>query len=67
MEEQQIRLDKGDVREALRIIRAKQQAVDALHAMEIQLQMFEQQMAVVYQVPDGWVIRDFTRGFEPGE
>ena len=65
-ENQPSKLAPEDVREALRIIRERQRATDALHAMELQLQMFEAQMATVYQAPQGWLIRDFTVGFEPG-
>lgn len=63
---QAIQLAPEDVREALRIIRAIRLAEEQAHAMQHQLQMFEAQLANVYGVPEGWILRDFTVGFEPG-
>ena len=62
-----IRLTGDDVREALRIIREIQLAKEHAHAMEHQLGTFEQQLGKLYGVPAGYVLRDFTVGFEPGE
>lgn len=60
-----IRLGAEDVREALRILRQIKLAEQQAHAMQHQLQIFEQQLATLYGVPDGYVLRDFTSGFEP--
>lgn len=61
-----IQLTAEDVREALRIIRAIRLAEEQAHAMQHSLALFEQQLATLYGVPDGYVLRDFTIGFEPG-
>lgn len=60
-----IRLTPEDVREALRLIRAVRLAEEQVHAMQHSLQLFEQQLATLYGVPAGYVLRDFTVGFEP--
>ena len=54
-----------DVREALRLIRAVRLAEEAAHAQQHALQLFEQQLATLYGVPAGYVLRDFTVGFVP--
>jgi hypothetical protein len=61
-----IKLTAEDVREALRIIRQIKLAEQQAHAMQHQLQMFEEQLATLYRAPEGYVLRDFTVGFEPG-
>lgn len=61
-----IKLAPEDVREALRIIRAIRLAEEEAHALQHSLALFEQQLATLYGVPDGYVLRDFTIGFEPG-
>lgn len=62
-----IALAPEDVREALRLIRAIRLAEEQAHMMQHQLELFEAQLATLYGVPDGWVLRDFTVGFESGE
>lgn len=62
---QVIVLAPEDVREALRLIRAIRLAEDQVQAMRHQQEMFEAQLATVYGAPAGWVLRDFTVGFEP--
>jgi hypothetical protein len=64
--QQVVRLAPEDVREALRLIRAIRLAEEQAHAMQHQLALFEAQLATLYGVPEGWVLRDFTVGFEPG-
>lgn len=61
-----IQLAPEDVREALRLIREIRLAEEMAHARQHVLQLFEQQLATLYGVPAGYVIRDFTVGFEPG-
>lgn len=56
-----------DVREALRLIRAVRLAEEAAHAQQHALQLFEQQLATLYGVPVGYVLRNFTVGFEPNK
>lgn len=60
-----IKLAPEDVREALRIIREIKLAEELAHARQHQLQIFEQQLATLYGVPAGYVLKDFTVGFEP--
>lgn len=60
-----IKLASEDVREALRIIRSIKLAEEQMHAMAHQLQLFEDQLATLYGVPEGYVLKDFTVGFEP--
>jgi len=59
-----ILLETEDVREALRLLRAVRLAEEHVHAMQHQLQMFEQQLATLYGVPADYALRDFTIGFE---
>ena len=61
-----IKLAPEDVREALRLIREIRLQQEIAHAVEHSLQLFEQQLATLYGVPAGYMIRDFTVGFEPG-
>lgn len=61
-----IKLAPEDVREALRLIREIRLQQEMAHAVEHSLQLFEQQLATLYGVPAGYMIRDFTVGFEPG-
>lgn len=61
-----IKLAPEDVREALRLIREIRLQQEIAHAVEHSLQLFEQQIATLYGVPAGYMIRDFTVGFEPG-
>ena len=60
-----IKLAPEDVREALRLIREIRLQQDIAHAVEHSLQLFEQQLATLYGVPAGYVLKDFTVGFEP--
>lgn len=60
-----IKLAPEDVREALRIIRAMKLAEEQAHAQQHQLQLFEAQLATLYGVPEGYLLKDFTVGFEP--
>ena len=60
-----IKLAPEDVREALRLIREIRLQQEIAHAVEHSLQLFEQQLATLYGVPAGYMIRDFTVGFEP--
>lgn len=60
-----ITLAPDDVREALRLIREVRLQQEIAHAVEHSLQLFEQQLATLYGVPAGYVLRDFTVGFEP--
>ncbi len=62
-----IPLNDNDLREALRLIRAKQMAHAMLHAAEEQLTMFTQQIETVYQVPAGYALYDYAVGFVPVE
>ena len=65
--QERIALAPEDVREALRLIRAVRLAEEQAHAMQHQLTLFEAQLATLYGVPvTGWMLRDFTVGFEPG-
>jgi len=61
-----IKLAPEDVRESLRMIREIRLAEEMAHARQHSLQLFEQQLATLYGVPEGYMIRDFTVGFEPG-
>lgn len=61
-----IKLAPEDVREALRLIRDVRLQQEIARAVEHSLQLFEQQLATLYGVPAGYMIRDFTVGFEPG-
>ncbi len=61
-----ITLAPEDVREALRLIREIRLQQEIAHAVEHSLRLFEQQLATIYGVPDGYIIRDFSVGFEPG-
>ncbi|MCB0136472.1 MAG: hypothetical protein KDD75_15315 [Caldilineaceae bacterium] len=61
-----IKLAPEDVREALRLIREIRLQQEIAHAVEHSLQLFEQQIATLYGVPAGYMIRDVTVGFEPG-
>ena len=61
-----IKLAPEDVREALRLIREIRLQQEIAHAVEHSLQLFEQQLATLYGVPAGYMIRDFAVGFEPG-
>ena len=60
-----IKLAPEDVREALRLIREIRLQQEIAHAVEHSLQLFEQQIATLYGVPAGYVLKDFTVGFEP--
>ena len=60
-----IKLAPEDVREALRLIREIRLQQEIAHAVEHSLQLFEQQLATLYGVPAGYVLKDFTVGFEP--
>lgn len=61
-----IKLTPEDMREALRLIREIRLQQEIAHAVEHSLQLFEQQLATIYGVPEGYIIRDFSVGFEPG-
>ena len=58
-------LAPDDVREALRLIREVRLQQEIAHAVEHSLQLFAQQLATLYGVPAGYVLKDFTVGFEP--
>lgn len=60
-----IKLTPDDLREALRLIREIRLAEEMVHARQHGLQLFEQQLATLYGVPAGYVLKDFTVGFEP--
>lgn len=63
--EQRIGLEREDMREGLRLLRAERAAHDALHAAENEYQVWASQMAALYGVPAGWMLADVVVGFVP--
>lgn len=59
-----IPMDREDVREGLRLLRAQKMAHDALHVAENEYKIWLAQMQVMYAVPAGAVLRDLVVGFE---
>lgn len=62
-----IKLDRDDLREGLRLLRAQKAAHDAMHVAENEYKIWASQMMAMYDVPDGYVLRDLIVGFEPVE
>jgi hypothetical protein len=62
-----MRLDAAEVREGLRLERGIGRAHDLLHVAENEQVRFIEQLRVLYGVPDSWVLRNWSRGFEPPE
>lgn len=60
---QVIGLEFADQREGLRIWRALQQAHDLMHVAENDWQRWLATMQQMYEIPDGFVMTDITRGF----
>jgi len=60
-----IAMDREDVREGLRLLRAQKIAHDALHMAENEYKIWAAQMSVLYAAPAGYVLRDVVIGFEP--
>ena len=60
-----IKLDKEDLREGLRLLRAQKVAHDGVHVAENEYKVWASQMMSMYAVPDGYVLRDLIVGFEP--
>jgi hypothetical protein len=62
-----IRLTGDDLREAFRLVRAVTIAKEMVRLAALEQQIFEQQIAALYGVPNGWSIRDYLVGFLPPE
>ena len=62
-----IPLSSEDVREGLRLERALALAHDMMHAAQNDLNRYVAHTAALYAVPAGWGLKDWLRGFEPGE
>lgn len=62
-----IKLTADDLREALRLVRAVTIAQQMVQVAATEQQIFEQQLAALYGVPDGWHIHDYLIGFVPGD
>lgn len=62
-----IAMDREDVREGLRLLRAQRMAHDALHVAENEYKIWAAQMGALYGVPAGYVLRDLVIGFELAE
>lgn len=60
-----IKLDKEDLREGLRLLRTEKLAHDQMHVAENEYKIWASQMMAMYDVPDGYVLRDLIVGFEP--
>lgn len=66
MAPQQIMLEREDVREGLRLLRAQKMAHDALHVADNEYAIWYAQMQAMYGAPEGWQLRDLVIGFVPG-
>lgn len=60
-----IKLTGEDLREALRLVRALTVAQQMVKVAALEQQVFEQQLAALYGVPEGWHLHDYLVGFEP--
>jgi hypothetical protein len=57
-------MDREDVREGMRLLRAQRISLDALHMAENEYKIWVAQMAALYAAPAGYVLRDIVNGFE---
>lgn len=62
-----IKLDREDLREGLRLLRAQKMAHDAMHVAENEYKVWASQMMSMYGAPAGYMLRDLIVGFEPVE